>query len=387
MISSASLTIERDRTTSPSYFSLILITLVGLHIIAGTENLLIVIVGWALVSVASYALVGLKKDEASSEGAVKYALMGIVSTSLIVYATAFLTGLGKPLDMTSITAVEFSEGYLKMGEIGGLVILALIMLLAAIGFKVGLVPFHWWLPDVYGGVDPLIVSYLAGIVKLMGISVLIRVIEPLIGAIGYTSEFYIGLIAIFTMTFGNLVALVQDNFQKMLAYSSIAHMGYILLGVLAASNPEFFKIAILGVLLHATAYTLAKIGLFLTLSYFGDRGLGLDYKEIEGVGHNYPLTSISAAVLLLSLIGMPPLLGFWSKFIYIFLSALPNYSYLVAIAFLNSAISVGYYARALRYLFLGIPKREDKEKVEVKNAVVAVLAVLTIALGLILIVI
>lgn len=385
LLSIASLNIEKEWTTSPSYFSLILITLAGLHVIFGTSDLIVVIVSWALVSVASYTLVGIRKDEASAEGAVKYALMGVVSTGLILYASAFFTGMGGELNIASIASIGSRLGReaFKIGEVGGLLMLALIMLTAAIGFKIGLVPFHWWLPDVYGGVDPLLVSYLSGIVKLMGIAVLVRIIEPLLRVMGFSSIFYIMLIAVLTMTFGNLVALVQNNFQRMLAYSSIAHMGYILLGVLAATNPEYYEIALLGVLLHMVTYTLAKLGLFLTASYFKDKGLGLEYRDIEGVGFNMPLTSISAAILLLNLIGMPPLLGFWSKFVYIFLTALPNYAHLVAIAFLNSAISVGYYARALRYFFFGVPKLEIKEEVEPKTLVIAITAFSTIILGLI----
>lgn len=360
---------------SPSFYSLLLLALMGVEVMLYIADLVVLLVTWALVAVASYVLVGIRKDEASAEGAAKYALMGVASSSLMVYGIAVLYGL---TGSTALPPKSPQQGFLLFSA-------GVMLLVASFGFKLGVVPFHGWLPDVYGGVHPLIVSYIAGVVKVVGIIALVRVLYPLAPALGIKWTQLLAVLSIATMTFGNIVALVQQNVQRMMAYSSIAHAGYLLVGLAAAVSPAGRPYGIQGVALHMAAYILAKVGIFLGLAYLARKGVELTLSGISGVGRTMPAISLGIAVQVISLMGIPPFLGFWSKFIYLFLSVFDIAPGLALVAIINSGISVGYYAQVLRQMYFPKePPKEAREEAVTDPAVIAVLitAIATVALGL-----
>jgi len=335
----------------------------------------VLLTAWALVAVALYVIAGIRKDVSSAEGAAKYAIMGVASSSLMLYGIAIMFSSFKT---TNLSLMEFN--ITKEGL--HLLIIGLLLLIASFGFKLGVVPFHGWLLDVYGGVHPILVSYIAGVVKISGIIAILRVLYPFSTIIGNVWFSIFAILSIATMTFGNIVALLQDNVQRIMAYSSIAQAGYILVGFASASTVGY-KLGLEGIALHIITYMLAKIGIFVALAYMVRRGVDLTFKGISGLGRRMPVISLSITILVLSLMGVPPFIGFWSKFLYLFLSVLPTAPWLTLIAAINSGISVGYYAQIIRYLYFVEPQTDVKEyKGDAEVIISLITAILSIILGL-----
>ena len=360
-------------TTALSSYSLMMLALAGVYVMLFVNDASVLLGAWALVAVASYVLAGIKKDLSSTQGAAKYGIMGAASSSLLVYGLALVLGIA------GSSQLVFNMDFTAVNEI---LFLGTILLISAFGFKLGVFPFHGWLPDVYGGIHPLLVSYIAGVVKMVGIAGLLRVVVPLHGVLGDSWLLTMAVFSLATMTFGNLVALLQKDVQRMMAYSSIAHAGYILIGFSVIAGPES-EVAYQGIALHLTTYVLAKIGIFVSLAYMARKGLDLSLEGLSGVGRKMPAISASLSMLVLSLMGFPPLLGFWSKFMYLFLSATDLAPWLALAGVLNSGISVGYYAQVIRYIYFRKPVEEIEEKKADPEVLVAIItALLTIILGL-----
>jgi NADH-quinone oxidoreductase subunit N len=372
----ASLVRVRRWSTSPSFYSLLSLAVLGAYYLIAAHDFVLLIGTWALVSVISYVLVGIKKDERSVEGAVKYSLMGILASVLILYSIAMAYSLTGSTDVGAISTV--------LGSVEKpLVLLTSVFFVSAFGFKIGIVPFHGWLPDVYGKVHPMLVAFLTGVVAVAVGGVLIKILYPLAPLIGAQWPVLIGLLSIFTMTFGNIVALLQKNLQMMMAYSSIAHMGYILVGVTAALSPDR-ALGLQGIGLHFVTYMLASVGMFVFLAYLIRKGVGSQMEDLKGLGRRVPIVSVAILIILLSLMGIPPLIGFWSKF-YLFTSVIAVAPWLALIAIINSGISLGYYIQPIRYMFFGEGAKPAEEKLREPDAAIVVLvALLIIAAGFLL---
>lgn len=329
--------------SSPAYYSLLPLALFGSFYIAGATDALLVLAAWLLVSVISYVFIALPSDKDSRAAAVRYILMGAVATLFLAVWVAANTVSAGEEGLTAFTISAPSQ----VG-IGGLAVAALI---AAVGFKIGVVPFHWWLPSVYGRADGRVVSVVAGVLKLAFIALLARLIylmaydNPIIGA---RLAIILAILAVATMTYGNIAGLTAGTLRTILAYSSIAHVGYILVGAAALAyyaplDPTIAGMAMTGIAIQALAYGIAKSALF-NLTVVAD-----DLEEARGMLGSSKAAGATAATLFLSLLGLPPLLGFWGK-LYLFLAAASYSAILVAVALINSAISAGYYVRAIREL-------------------------------------
>jgi proton-translocating NADH-quinone oxidoreductase chain N len=380
LVTFASFNQTKKWTTAPSYFSLLLLITVGVYYLVSVNDLVLLLSAWALISVAAYALVALKKDEAALEGASKYALMGVLASVFLLFGIAILIGLtGATTDMTSIAKIATTTNL-------PLTLIAIIMLIVGIGFKIGIVPFHGWLPDVYGGVNPITVSFISTILKVSGVIALLRILYPFASLLGDRWFILFSILAIVTMTFGNIAALIQRNVQRMMAYSSIAQVGYILVGFAAATTVDGAALGVQGIALHLVMYILATSGVFIALAYIEQKGVRTDLSGISGLWKKMPVLSVGVSILVLSLIGMPPLLGFWSKFLYLFIAPLQNAWWLTLIAIVNTGISVGYYGQIILSLFTARPPTENtqvKERFKDPEVIVIVIAAaVTIILGL-----
>ena len=332
------------------------------------------------MSIAAYALVALKKDEAALEGASKYALMGVLASVFLLFGIAILIGLtGLTTDMNVVAKAAVSANL-------PLTLIALVMLIVGIGFKIGIVPFHGWLPDVYGGVNPITVSFISTVLKAAGVIALFRILYPFASLLGDRWFILFSVLAIVTMTFGNIAALIQRNVQRMMAYSSIAQVGYILVGFAAATSATGAAIGVQGIALHLTMYIFATSGVFIALAYIEQKGIRTDLSGISGLWRKMPILSIGISILVLSLIGMPPLLGFWSKFLYLFIAPLQNAWWLTLIAIINTGISVGYYGQIILSIFTARPSGDSvqaKEHFKDPEVIVVIVAAsLLIVLGL-----
>ena len=345
--------------SSPGYYGLLPFVIFGVFVISGAIDTLTILAAWLLVSVLSYVYIALPAETESRAAAVRYIMLGAVATLFLIVWVAGNTLLASIENLPILTrASYYSIAPVGQAKLTGLV---LASVLAALGFKTGVVPFHWWLPSVYGRADGRVVSIVAGVIKLGFIALLARIVYYMSGAPyagtlpGLQASEYVGILAatlavlaVATMTYGNIAALTTRDLRALLSYSSIAHVGYILaalaaLAYLAPLRPELAKYALAAIAVQAVAYGIAKAPLFALTSYARDES------EYVGLLGKSRLVGAGAAILLFSLLGMPPMLGFWGK-LFMFI-AVAHYSIiLVIIAFINSAISSAYYARVARDL-------------------------------------
>jgi len=365
-------------TSSPSLYSLIPLTLFGSFFLAGAANLLVILASWLLVSVVSYVVIASSDVKEAKGAAVRYAFVGIVATLILAASLAFYS-IASGSYVLSLTPLSAGSGAAR--EIAAL---SVILLLAALGFKVGLFPFHWWLPSVYGRGDGRTVSFVAAVVKLAFIAVLGRALlvlsygSPLAGDAALT----VAVLAVATMTYGNVAAFTSRDLQVILAYSSMAQVGYILAALAAAAyfagNLELsmLRLALYAVALQSIAYAIAKAPLF---AFTGSTARELE--RLRGLMGVSPTAAVSASVLLYSLLGVPPLLGFWGK-LYLFLSTSGYTVWLTLAALINSGVSAVYYIIASRELLTKQERPPTPPAMKYKIAL-AIAALLILVLGIV----
>ncbi len=375
--------IKTDRNQG-EYYALILLAIAGMTLVASAADLFVIFVGLEIAGISSFALSGFRKHEKrSAEAATKYFIIGGFSSALTLFAislfygiagTTNISAMGPAMD-ASFTAFEGSESF---------ALLATVLVLAGFGFKVALVPFHMWAPDVYEGAPTPISGLLAAASKKMGFAAFFKVF--LIGLIVTKSDWdvAIAILAILTMTVGNLIAVSQTNIKRMLAYSSVAQAGYILIAL-----PVGTQYAVAGALFHILTHAFMKSGAFMVVAGMASCAIGEKLDDFKGLGKRSPFLAISMMIFLFSLAGIPPLAGFASKFV-LFSSAVygssdPGPSWLIWLAVaavLNSALSLYYYARVIKYMYM---EKGSEEKVKVPRfttVAIGISLVMTVVLGI-----
>jgi len=333
-------------------YAMVLFATTGMLGLASTNNLVTLFISLETMSIALYVIAGLIKDEKTgAEAALKYALLGGFSTGFLLYGIALIYGAAGTMDLAEIAMAA---------EPSLLFIAGSALLLVGFFFKVSAVPFHMWTPDVYQGTPTTMTAYMATASKAATFVAFIIVLTRMLPE-GEAGDFthIIQVIAIITMIIGNLIALVQDNVKRMLAYSSIAHAGYLLVG-LAAGTPEGYS----GVLYYLFAYTLMNVGAFGVIAYY-EHNRKLDFTSIEnyaGLGFRQPMMGVLLSIFLFSLAGIPPFVGFLGKY-YVFAAAVnAGLIPLAIIGVLASAASVYYYLRVMVYLYFKEAHREYEMK-------------------------
>ncbi len=330
------------------YYSLLLFALSGMMIMVSSRDFLVIFLGLEVLSMASYALAGLKKnDERSSEAAIKYFLLGSFASAFLVFGIALLYGAVFSTDISTIMNFFNSETSLSLMALTGMA-----FIIIGFGFKIAVVPFHMWTPDVYQGSPTPVTAFFSVGPKAAGFAVLMRIFFPFWKeAINSEIFFHIlWILSVLTMVVGNLVALRQKNVKRILAYSSIAHAGYILIAILANDNS--------GLLFYLTVYLFMNIGAFSAVIALSRKGKEfLELEDYSGIGFRYPWIGATLTVFLFSLAGFPPTGGFLAKF-YIFSAAVhKGLVPLVIIGVLASLISVFYYLRIIIYMYMREPTR------------------------------
>ncbi|MDO9123366.1 MAG: NADH-quinone oxidoreductase subunit N, partial [Deltaproteobacteria bacterium] len=333
------------------YYALILFATLGMMLMAAGTHLIVIFLGLETMSISIYILAGmLREDRRSVESAFKYFLLGAFATGFLLYGIAFLYGATGSLYLKDIASYIASKKLLD----NPMLLMSLAFLTIGFGFKIASVPFHMWTPDVYEGAPTSITAFMATGVKAAGFSALIRVFFTALPEFRPDWTSIMWLIAVATMTVGNIIAISQNNIKRMLAYSSIAHAGYILVAFVAGN-----KSGTSGILFYLMAYAFMNLGAFTCVILLGKKGeeniLITDY---AGVGFKYPLLAASMTIFLLSMAGIPPLGGFMAK-LYIFSAAVEAKFYWLAIlGVLNSAISVYYYLRVTVLMYFRESERE-----------------------------
>jgi len=353
--------LKREEQVRGDYYALILFATLGMILMASTLDLVVIFLGLEIVSISLYILSGFrKKDLKSNEASLKFFLMGAFATGFLVYGIALIYGsLGTtnlekifiliPLTETTLPGKDF----LLYAGIG--------LLIVGFGFKIASVPFHMWMPDVFEGAPAPIAAFISAGPKSAGFAALLRIFLLAFSSFKPDWILIFWILSVLSMTTGNLLALWQTNLKRLLAYSSIAHVGYILIAFVAGGNS-----AISGVLFYLSIYILMNLGAFAIIISMGSKDReGTDlFKEYAGAGLKNPFLGVFMAIFMLSLSGFPPTAGFLAKF-YIFSSAVKSgYLGLVIIAVINSMISVYYYLRVIVYMFMK-PAEEDIKPVSI----------------------
>ena len=357
------------------YYALICAATSGMMFAVASTTLLGIFVSVELVSITSYATVALKKnDPRASEAAVKYLLIGAFSTALTLYGMSMIYGTLGTLELSALATSTISWSLLA----------GVVTLIAGYGFKIAAVPFHSWAPDVYEGASTPVSGFLATASKKMGFAVLFKIFFALFvvaKVVQYEPIQYIfAIIAAITMTVGNMVAISQSNIKRMLAYSSIAQAGYIMIALAVMT-----QYAVTGSIFHMFTHVVMKGGAFVIVAALITAGVGEKIADYRGLAKRAPFAAAAMMICLFSLAGIPPLAGFTSKFI-LFSSAIyvngaidTQWLWLILVAVLNSAMSLYYYARVVKAMY--IEEGESTEKVKLGKAFT--LAILLCVIGVI----
>jgi F420H2 dehydrogenase subunit N len=370
MVTVSSWNYMKGKSNPAAYYSLILLSSVGMVLIAYSTDLLMLFVSWELMSLPTYALAAFsKRDPISNEAAIKYFMFGALSSGILVLAIGFVYGITGTTNIgESIKAMaNVEQDLIPVG------ILAAALFVAGFGFKMGLVPFHMWLPDAYEGSPTTIGALLAAGTKKAGFAAAIRVVVLGMFALNLDWTTTLAVLAVLTMTLGNFGALIQRSLPRILAYSSIAQAGYILIGLAVAPYSDQ---ALSGSLFHIFNHAIMKSTGFIAAAAVATALASYSLEKYRGLGIRMPITAIALAISMLALAGVPPLNGFWSKLV-IFGAAINSSTYVwwgpyLAIAgVLNSALSLGYYAWIIRKMYM--EQGPDMSKIREPKAMLAVL--------------
>ena len=359
--SSFGVTAERILNHRGEFFGLILFSTVGMMFLASSSELISLYVGLELTTVPLFVLAAFfKDDKRSAEAGVKYLIVGAFSSALLLYGISFLYGLSGTTDILqmriSLATTQLASG----GSIGFVLILAIVSMLAGIGFKLALPPFHQWAPDVYEGSPTPVTAFLSVGSKAAGVVAFIKIF--VVGLYAYYEPIMapndwgllVGLLAAAGMILGNVMAIRQTNIKRMLAYSSIAHAGYIMIGIVSMN-----ELGLASVGFYMFAYLFTNMGAFAVVTLFEDRTGSCEISSYAGLSRSSPFLAASLSVFLLSLTGIPPLVGFFGKY-YIFAAAVKlaasnsDFSWLywlVGVGLLTSVFALFYYANVIRAMY------------------------------------
>jgi NADH-quinone oxidoreductase subunit N len=334
------------------YYALLLFATSGMMLMAAATDLIVVFLGLEIMSVALYILAGFNREQlASAEAAMKYFILGAFASAFFLYGAALMYGA------TGTTNLARMGEWLSRGQAlldqDPMALVGLGLLLVGFAFKVAAVPFQWWTPDVYQGAPTSVTAFMSVGAKGAGFAALIRLLHSAFGQMEYTTNWAVvaAILAALTMTIGNIVALTQKDVKRMLGYSSIAHAGYILVGVAAANES-----GVRGVLFYLLVYAFMNVGAFAVASVLERRGeFSTTLRDYAGLSQREPLLAAAMAVFMLSLTGIPPLVGFWGK-LFVFRAAVESgQSWLAVVGVINSAVSAFYYLGVVVQMYMRGP--------------------------------
>jgi NADH-quinone oxidoreductase subunit N len=376
------------------FYAVILTATLGIFFLVSTDHLLLLYLALEMLSLTSYVLAGfLKRDMRSSEAALKYLVFGALSSGIMVFGFSIFFGLAGNMRLDEIGA--FVGGNFANTDYTGTIIIASIMVLTGFSFKIASFPFHFWCPDVYEGAPTPVTTFLAVSSKAAGFGLLIRFFHGVFATEASYSDLWgpklamlIAVLSAVTMTYGNITAMRQSNLKRLLAYSSIAHAGYMLMGLaalLAATDGSPKSIGIDSILFYLVTYLIMNLGAFGFVMYMSNRYGQDEIAGYRGLGWKSPYASAFMTIFLLSLTGIPPTIGFIGKW-KLFYAVIDEGIYWLAVcAAVNSVISLFYYFRIVKALFLRTPSDQEAPaagggmEVPVQGLVVSLLAILGIA--------
>ncbi len=383
---------KMEKINYGEFYVMILFAVFGMLVMASGNDLISIYLGLETMSISSYVLVSfIRHDPLSREAGLKYFLMGAFASGILLYGIALTYGLTGTTSLTGIAkALSGPQGAAIVAD--PVMVFSLILFVAGFGFKLALVPFHMWLPDAYTGAPTSITAFMSVAVKMATLAAVIRVFFIAFPALAGKWNLLLWLLTVFTMVWGNVAAIAQTNLKRMLAYSSIAHAGYIMLGIVATTKiaggkAVFTPNGISAVLFYLVAYMVTNLGAFGMLIYLCREDFrGDNIEDWRGIGQDHPWAGMAFVVFFLSLGGFPPTAGFVGK-LFLFGTAIQNeYYWLAVIGILTSAVSIYYYFRVVMVMYME-PRGESQPAIEFSKApsifvALLVLVLATIYLGL-----
>jgi len=338
--------LEIERVSPGEYYFLILCSTLGMMVMAGGIDLISIFIGLETMAVAFYILAGfIKPNPRSNEAAVKYFLLGAFSLGILLYGMSLMYGLSGTTSLRAMATAFVGQ------ERDPRLVLAVILVVAGVGFKIAAVPFHMWAPDVYEGAPTPVTAFLSVGSKAASFAMLLRIFLEGMPSLNADWRILFEVLAIVTMTVGNLAALTQSNLKRMLAYSSIAHAGYLLIGVVAAGAG--YSRGVTAALVYLFIYAFMQLGAFAIIILMRRQEIiGDELKDLSGLSQRNPVAAFAMLLFMLSLGGIPPTAGFMGKF-WLFSAAIEaGFVWLAVIGVLNSAISLYYYIRVVVFMYL-----------------------------------
>ncbi len=329
------------------FYALLLFSITGMMLMSYANDLIVIFLALELLSIPLYILSAIARPNPRSEEAgLKYFLLGTFSSAFVLYGTALIFGATARTDLPGIVASLSAPVNLPLLLVGA------ALLLVGFGFKVAAVPFHMWTPDVYQGAPSPVTGFMSVGAKAAGFAALMRVFATALPGIAADITPVLWALAALTMIVGNVIAVGQNNIKRMLAYSSIAHAGYMLMAFVPYGNGAVTRDAVASLLFYLAAYAFTSLGAWaVVVALEGKEGTGLQIPEYAGLGRKYPWLAIPMVIFMLSFTGIPPTLGFWGKF-YLFRTAVQGgYSSLALIGLLTSLVSAYYYLRVVVFMY------------------------------------
>ena len=367
---------KRGSKSRGEYPVLILFAVIGMMLMTRANDLVIVFLGLELLSISLYVLVGfLRHDNLSNESGLKYLLLGAFATGFFLFGAAFTYGATGTTNYDGIVLAIANDNILSKIYL----VLGIGLLLIGFAFKVALVPFHMWSPDVYQGAPTTVTGFLCTAPKAAGFGALLILFNNPLADMHYQWQDIFWLLAVLTMTVGNVTALVQSNVKRMLAFSSISHAGFLVMGILVLNVSS-----ISAVLFYLVTYSVINLGSFAIVSSVEREENGLKFKDYRGLGLRYPWLAAAMTIFMISLAGFPPTAGFVAKYGLFSAAIAEGYIWLVVIAVLNTLISVYYYLRLVINMYM---KEEENALISSFNIIVIgliwIMAAMMIILGII----
>jgi NADH-quinone oxidoreductase subunit N len=354
-----------------AYAGILLFSTTGMMLLVGANDLVVMFVALELMSIPIYALVAITRwRQRSTEGAIKYFTMGALSTAVTAYGVGWLYGVTGETSFAEIGSV-FAQR-----EIGPPEFLAIGLIIAALSFKIALVPFHAWTPDAYDGAPTAVTAFISVAPKIAALGLLLRLLAVSFEPYAVDLEILLGVLAAVTIVAGNLIAVAQTNVKRMLAYSSIAHSGYMLAGLVATQSQVGSGLNYAGthtLLYYAVAYALMNTGAFAVVMLVERYRSEVDLEAYRGLGRSSPALALAMAVFMLSLIGVPPTAGFFGKLLIIDVLVNGGATWLAVLLVLAAVVSAFYYLRVVVNMYMR-PSDPDSAEVTTPDAVGAILA-------------
>lgn len=367
--------IKRMKIERGEYYTLMLFSISGMMLMAQASDLIVVFLALELLSIPLYVLAAFDRPRTESEEAgLKYFLLGAFATGFVVYGTALVYGATGTTSLGAIVEFLGSNGNPSL-----LLTIGAALILVGLGFKIAAVPFHMWTPDVYQGAPTAVTAFMSSGAKIAGFAALLRVFATAFPSIAADMTGVLWAISALTMILGNLVAISQSNIKRMLAYSSIAHAGYILMAFVPYGNPEVASVSVAAGLFYLVAYAITNFGTWgVVIALERAEGRGLEIRDYAGLGRKYPALAAAMTIFMLSLIGLPPTIGLVGKF-YLFRAVMAGgFTGLAIIGVLTSLISAYYYLRVVVTMYMqeGDPQRSRESFLDLTTAFTAIVTVL-----------